>query len=346
MQTSPLETTRAPVTIAVTDLEFRKAEPVFRAAAGEGLHCVGVPVAERDFVEGVRKSGARHVIVGVEAYTGPLYAALAAGAVIARFGVGHDNLDKAQATARGLYCTNTPGALDDSVAEHTIALVLAAARQVVTVAGALAAGRWQGRVGGELKGKTLAVIGCGPIGCRVAAIASRGLGMRVVGCKRTADGADQLCREHGFAEVTTDFAAAVREADFVSLHIPNVPETRRYLGAERLAQLSPRAWVVNTARGAVVDEVALFDALASGRIAGAALDVFVREPYEPAAPEKDFRSLANVILTPHVGGSTAEACERMARRALWNIRLAEAGRHTEMDLLNRAVLASLGKAGR
>jgi phosphoglycerate dehydrogenase-like enzyme len=88
----------------------------------------------------------------------------------------------------------------------------------------------------------------------------------------------------------------------------------------------------------VVDERALFDALASGRIAGAALDVFVREPYEPAAPGRDLRTLPNVILTPHVGSSTVEACARMAQRALRNVALAEAGRHAEMDLLNRDVL--------
>jgi phosphoglycerate dehydrogenase-like enzyme len=179
----------------------------------------------------------------------------------------------------------------------------------------------------------------------VAAIAARGLGMRVIGCKRTADGVEELAGEFGFAEVTTDFNAAVRAADFVSLHIPSVPETRRFLGAERLARLSPHAWVVNTARGAVVDEEALYDALASGRLAGAALDVFVREPYEPAAPGKDFRTLPNVILTPHVGSSTVEACERMARRALRNIALAEAERPAEMDLLNREVLARAPQPG-
>ncbi|MBI5693857.1 MAG: hypothetical protein HZC55_27600 [Verrucomicrobia bacterium] len=322
----------------MSELEFGKAAHVFEAAATDGLRCVAAPASEAALVAAVRAHGARHVIVGVEAYTGPLYAALQPGAVIARFGVGHDNLDKAQATARGLYCTNTPGALDDSVAEHTVSLLLAAARHTVVVAGAMAAGRWQGRVGVELKGKTLAVIGCGPIGSRVAGIAARGLGMRVIGCKRTAAGAEGLCREHGFAEVTTDFAAAVRDADFVSLHIPNLPETRQFLNDARLALLKRGCWVVNTARGAVVDERALFDALASGRIAGAALDVFVREPYEPAAPGRDLRTLPNVILTPHVGSSTVEACARMAQRALRNVALAEAGRHAEMDLLNRDVL--------
>jgi phosphoglycerate dehydrogenase-like enzyme len=122
-----------------------------------------------------------------------------------------------------------------------------------------------------------------------------------------------------------------------------LPETRHFLSVERLALLPAGCWVVNTARGALVDEAALFDALTGGRIAGAALDVFEREPYEPVAPGKDLRTLANVIMTPHISSSTREACDRMASRALKNILLAEAGKYAEMDLLNREVLAKLGR---
>jgi phosphoglycerate dehydrogenase-like enzyme len=332
---------RGAVNIAVTELEFRKAESVFRAAAAEGLDCFSAPADEQSLAAEVRAAGARHAIVGIEPYTGPLYAALPAGGVIARFGVGHDSVNKSLATARRLACTNTPGTLDDSVAEFTLSLLLAAARHTVSVAAAMGAGRWAPQLGGELKGKTLAIIGCGPIGQRVASIAARGFGMKVVGCKRSAGEAERLQRECGFDAVSTDFSAAVRAADFVSLHIPSGPETRHFLNGDRLAMLPGGCWVVNTARGAVVDEVALYDALAAGRLAGAALDVFAREPYEPAAPGKDLRALPNVIMTPHVGSSTREAAERMARRALQNIRWAEAGRWAEMDLLNRDVLATL-----
>jgi phosphoglycerate dehydrogenase-like enzyme len=332
------------VKILVTELEFRKAEAVFRRAAQEGLLCQSAPAEERALASAVRASGARHVILGVERYLGPLYEALPPGGVIARFGVGHDGVDKAQATARGLFCTNTPGALDDSVAEHALNLILAAARSTVQVAADLRAGRWSPRVGCELRGKTLAVIGCGAIGRRVAGMASRGFGMNVMGCEIAQVNVSELQRDFGFAVVVRDFETAVREADFVSLHIPSVPETRHFLNAARLACLPDRAWVINTARGALVDEAALYDALASGQLAGAALDVFEREPYEPVAPDKDLRTLPNVILTPHIGSSTREACERMARRALHNIRLAEAGRFAEMDLLNRDVLARLPAA--
>jgi phosphoglycerate dehydrogenase-like enzyme len=329
------------LTIAVTELEYRKAEALFTAAAKEGCQCVSVPAAEPALAAAARAQGIRHVIVGVEKYSGPLYEAMESGGVIARFGVGHDGVDKAQATARGLLCTNTPGALDDSVAEHTINLMFAAARQTVTQARRLRAGEWTPQLGFELSGKTLAVIGCGAIGRRVGQIAALGLGMKVMGCEVAEVNVPQMQQEFGFTSVVKDFAEAVKHADFVSLHIPSLPGTRHFLGRERLRLLRAGCWVVNTARGAVVDEAALFDALSGGQLGGAALDVFEQEPYAPVAPGKDLRTLPNAIMTPHISSSTREACDRMASRALQNIRLAESGKYKEMDLLNPAVLVKL-----
>ncbi len=329
------------VRVAVTELEFRKAEALFTGAAGEGCDCVGVPAEEAALAAAIRSGSIRHVVVGVERYGGPLYQALSKGGVIARFGVGHDGVDKAQATARGLLCTNTPGALDDSVAEHTINLLFAAARHTVAQAAGLRAGSWSPQMGAELNGKTLAVIGCGAIGRRVAQIAARGLDMRVVGCEVADLDVKRMQQEFGFATVVKDFGAAIRGADFVSLHIPSLAATRHFLNRERLGLLAARCWIVNTARGALVDEVALFDALAGGRLGGAALDVFEREPYGPVAPGKDLRTLPNVIMTPHISSSTREACARMASRALRNIRLAEAGEYGQMDLLNPEVVEKL-----
>jgi phosphoglycerate dehydrogenase-like enzyme len=291
----------------------------------------------------IRAQGIRHAIIGVEKYSGALYEALSEGGVIARFGVGHDGVDKARATAHGLPCTNTPGTLDDSVAEHTINLLFAAARRTVEQAARLRAGEWAPQMGIELKGKTLAIIGCGAIGRRVAQVAAHGLGMKVIGCEVSDLDVPRMQREFGFAAVVKDFAEAVSAADFVSLHIPSLPETRHFLNRERLGLLPAGCWIVNTARGALVDEAALFDSLAGGKIAGAALDVFAREPYEPAAAGKDLRTRANVIMTPHISSSTREACDRMAERALRNIQLAEAGKYEEMDLLNREVLVKLGR---
>jgi len=190
-------------------------------------------------------------------------------------------------------------------------------------------------IGWELQGKTLVIVGCGGIGRSVARIASLGYGMRVVGCSRPGVPSPQL--EH-FDVVTNDFAAAVRGADFVSLHLSPSRENFNFIDRDRLALLDERAWLVNTSRGSIVDEVALFAALSSHRLGGAALDVFAREPYEPAEGSGDLRSLANVILTPHIGSNTIEANGRMAERALQNIALAEAREFAKMDLLNPEVL--------
>jgi phosphoglycerate dehydrogenase-like enzyme len=320
--------------VLVTESEYRKAEAVFVSA--RALECVRAPDAEAGLASAIRDAHASYVIVGAKAYTGALYDALPAGGVIARFGVGHDGIDKARATEGGLLCTNTPGVLDQSVAEHTMLLVAAAARALIAMSTGMAQRRWDPMTGVELQGKPLAIVGCGAIGRSVARIASLGYGMRVVGCSRP-DAPSPASLEH-FQMVTNDFATGVRGADFVSVHISASPDNVGFMNRERLAYLSERAWLINTARGSIIDEDALFAALVGNRLAGAALDVFAREPYEPAQGAGDLRSLPNVILTPHVGSNTAEANRRMAERALQNIVLAGARAFARMDLLNPEVL--------
>lgn len=324
--------------VLVTAPEYDKARCVFEASTSHGLMCIRAPAAEVDLASVVREHGARHVIVGVERYAGSLYEALPRGGVIARFGVGHDGIDKSLATSCGLFCTNTPGVLDDSVAELTIALILTAWRRLPKMVAGARQGDWTVEIGGELRGRTLAVIGCGAIGCRVARIASAGFGMNVVGCDVGAVDESRLRKDCGFAELSSDYPAAVRDADVVSLHIPANDATRHFMNAERLACLRPEAWLVNTSRGSVLDEAALYDAISAGRLAGAALDVFEHEPYRPVTPDKDLRMLRSVIMTPHIGSSTCQACDRMAMRALENVRLAEEGRYHGMDLINPEVL--------
>ena len=324
----------APPTVVVTAPEFLRSENVFTATAE--FSCVSAPPEEEALVAAIAETGARHAIVGGTVYRGRLYAALPRGSVLARYGVGHDGIDKALATRAGLLCTNTPDVLHQSVAELTMLLIGAAARHLLPVAGDLMQGRWEPRQGLELEGRTLAVIGCGTIGRAVARIASAGYGMRVVGYSRRGGGAGA---DRHFEQVTSDFAAAVRDADFVSLHIPAYPENVRFIGRDRLALLAPAAWLINTARGSVVDEGALHDALADGRLGGAALDVFEREPYEPVDRAHDLRALPNVVLIPHVGSNTVQASRRMAERALRNIRFGEAGDFARLDLLNPEVLS-------
>jgi phosphoglycerate dehydrogenase-like enzyme len=320
--------------VLVTETEFRRAQSTFTSTAG--FDCRVVPGAEDRLCEAVVEHGARFVVVGSSPYRGRLYETLGAGGVIARFGVGFDNIDRPKATALGVLCTNTPDVLQQSVAEITMTMIGAGARHLLHAAGSMQRGAWEPREGVELEGKTLALIGTGAIAQAVARIAAAGFGMRVRGYARSA----RELPPH-FAAISTDFGEAVRGADFVSLHIPASAENVHFLDAGRLAQLEPHSWLINTARGAVVDEAALFDALQARRIGGAALDVFQREPYVPVDQSRDFRTLDNVVLVPHIGSNTVEANARMARRALRNVQLAAAGDSCSlaaMDLINRDVL--------
>jgi lactate dehydrogenase-like 2-hydroxyacid dehydrogenase len=182
------------------------------------------------------------------------------------------------------------------------------------------------------------------IGRTTARIASAGFGMRVVGYARRPVQPSELSTTYrDFEQISTDFAAVVRDADFVSLNIPGGPENVKFISRERLALCPERAWLINTARGAVVDEAALYDALAAGRLRGAALDVFEREPYHPVDPARDLRTLPQVIAVPHIGSNTADANRRMAERALRNVELGIAGRVSEMDLLNPQVLSAISR---
>lgn len=316
--------------VLVTETEFRRAPEVFAAAP---VRCVAVPADEETLSHEIKAQHVRYVIVGSVKYTGALYNALPARGVIARFGVGHDGIDKEKATAAGVLCTNTPGVLDQSVAELAVLLILAAARRIAALDAEVRRGAWNlGPSGIELHGRTLAVIGGGRIGQATARIASHGFGMRTVGFRR------RSTETGAFDVMTTDFGSAVRDADFVSLHINAEPANHQFINRARLDLIPSRAWLINTARGSVVDESALYDALAEKRLAGAALDVFDREPYVPADPARDLRTLPNVVLAPHVGSHTAEANRGMAERALQNIMRAEAGDCRGMDILNPDVL--------
>jgi len=227
------------------------------------------------------------------------------------------------------------------VAEHTLWLIGALARHVPAMHGDLAGGTWQARMGHEVRGNRLAVLGCGSIGARVARMASLGLGMAVVGFDcAPRDALPGLCglELHDF---TADLAEAVAEADYVSVHLPAIAATHHLCDASFFAAVRRGASFVNTSRGSLVDERALFEALASGQLAAAALDVFEHEPYEPVDPAMDLRTLDNVILTPHAASTTAEACRAVAESALANVRAGLERRFGDMALLNPDVVPHL-----
>ncbi|HOX01285.1 MAG TPA: NAD(P)-dependent oxidoreductase [Candidatus Paceibacterota bacterium] len=315
-------------TVLVTEPEYRKAEAVFREA--RDVRCEPAPSEESALTARVDDLGVRAVIVGVACYRGPLYEALGkrGDGLIARFGVGHDNIDKPLARQHGVVVANTPGALDQSVAEHTLWLMGCLARRIARLDARVRAGEFAGQAGIELGGKTLCVLGLGSIGRRVAAMACFGFGMEVVACGRRAT-AERIA-ECGIARYTDCAEDALRQCDVLSVHLRSDASTRHFIDASKLRWLKPGALLINTARGAVLDEAALFDALAGGRLAGAALDVFEREPYQPAHPDKDLRTLDSALLTPHAGSNTHEANARMARAAIDNARHFLAGQLERM----------------
>ena len=225
--------------------------------------------------------------------------------VIGRAGIGVDNIDIAAATSRGVVVMNTPFGNSVTTAEHTIALILSLARQVPAADRSTRAGKWEKSrfVGTELAGKVLGLIGCGNIGSIVADRA-QGLKMRVIAYDPFL--APERAQDLGVDKVELDDLLA--RADVVSLHTPLTESTRHLLDAEALATAKPGVRIINCARGGLVDEAALHDAIRSGHIAGAALDVFAEEP----ARTSPLFELDEVIVTPHLGASTAEAQEKVA----------------------------------
>ena len=223
--------------------------------------------------------------------------------VVGRAGVGVDNIDLEAATARGVLVMSTPGGNAVSVAEHTFALLLSLARQVPRLDAALREGRWEKSSSGtEVRGKTLGLIGLGRIGSEVA-VRAEAFDMRVLGY-------DPYISEAAARELSVELVPLEKllgESDFISLHTAVSPATQNMINAASIAQMKTGARIVNAARGELIDEAALADALKSGKLAGAAVDVFVQEPPK----DSPLVGLPNVIATPHIAGSTQEAQEEV-----------------------------------
>ena len=222
--------------------------------------------------------------------------------VIGRAGVGVDNIDAEAATRRGIVVMNTPGANAVAVAELTLALMLALARELPRANAALHAGKWEKKSlsGAELRGKTLGILGLGRIGLEVARRA-RAFGMALLGHDPFV--APAVAREHEVRLVPVE--ELFRASDYLSLHVGLTPQTHRIVNAQTLTLMKPSARIINCARGELIDTQALAAALHEKTIAGAALDVFEQEPLR----DSPFFGMPNVLLTPHIAGSTAEAQE-------------------------------------
>jgi glyoxylate reductase len=242
--------------------------------------------------------------------------------VVSSCSVGVDHVDLGAATMRGIPVGHTPGVLTETTAELAFALLLAAARRIAEGDRFVRTGRWDAAtgwdpellLGRDLAGATLGIVGLGPIGQAVARRA-RGVGMRVLGWSRSGRRVEGVER--------AALSQLLRRSEFVSVHLALTPETQGLLGREALALLPRGAVLVNTARGGIVDEVALAEALASGRLHGAGLDVYAREPLPADSP---LLQLPNIVLLPHIGSASLATRRRMADLAVENLRAGLRGR--------------------
>jgi D-3-phosphoglycerate dehydrogenase len=245
---------------------------------------------------------------------------------ISRYGAGVDQVDLEAASRRGIAVTNTPGANKIAVAELCIGLMFALARNIPQVAGAARLGVWKRAAGWELSGKTLGIVGLGEIGREVAARACA-LGMRVLAY-------DPYSQWEASDVQRVDLSTVIQAADVITLHCASTPETRNLMSTAQFAQMRSGAYLINTARGDLVDEMALYQALKSGHLGGAASDVFQADP----PTDHPLLALDNFIATPHMGATTRESVQRMSMMAAHNLVAVLRGEPCEY-IVNAAALA-------
>ena len=251
--------------------------------------------------------GADKAITGLDVLDEAIFRAVPELRLVSKYGVGLDMIDLDAARRHGVAVRWTPGVNRQAVAELAICFMIALCRSVVPLARDLAAGGWRHPGGRQVSSATVGIIGCGHVGQQVARIC-RALGATVIA--HDIHAYDDFYRETGVTPVTLD--ALLQQADIVTIHVPLDASTRGLIGTDAIARMRPGSFLVNTARGGIVDEQALKDALAAGRLGGAALDVFAVEP--PVDP--GLLRLPNFIGTPHIGGGTSEAVLAMGRAAI------------------------------
>lgn len=243
-------------------------------------------------------------------------AALSNCKVVVRYGVGVDTLDLEAATEHGIVCAHVPDFCMEEVANHALMHMLAAVRKLIPQDRTVRQGGWRGGLTLQpmlhLYGQTLGLVACGNI-AQALAKRAQALSMRVIGYDPYIDPAVAVA--HGI-ELVGSLEDLLAQSDVVSLHTPATPETRQMINAERLAQMKPTAYLVNTARGSIVDQPALIDALQRGVIAGAGLDVFDEEPWESDSP---LRTMDNVVLTPHSASYSDASFERLSQRVAQSV---------------------------
>nr|WP_290695478.1 D-glycerate dehydrogenase [Halomonas sp. UBA3074] len=254
--------------------------------------------------------------------------------VIATISVGYDNLPVEELTKRGIMLCNTPDVLTETTADTGFTLVMATARRVVELAEWVKAGKWQASIGpalfgSDVHGKTLGMIGFGRIGQAVARRGALGFGMKV----RYSNASPKPALEQELGAVRCELDELLAASDFVCVTVPLTADTERLIGAQQFALMQSSAIFINIARGKVVDESALINALENGVIQAAGLDVFEQEPLPASSP---LLNMPNVVALPHIGSATHETRDAMAQRAVDNVRLALQGKRP-ISLVNEEV---------
>lgn len=254
--------------------------------------------------------------------------------VIATISVGYDNLPVEELTKRGIMLCNTPDVLTETTADTGFTLIMATARRVVELAEWVKAGKWQASIGpalfgSDVHGKTLGMIGFGRIGQAVARRGALGFGMKV----RYSNASPKPALEQELGAVRCELDELLAASDFVCVTVPLTADTERLIGAQQFALMQPSAIFINIARGKVVDESALINALENGVIQAAGLDVFEQEPLPASSP---LLNMPNVVALPHIGSATHETRDAMAQRAVDNVRLALQGKRP-ISLVNEEV---------
>ncbi len=297
--------------VLVTGAELVPAAVDKLSAIGASLTMMPGKVTEQRLIEELAKQPAQAILMrGNPPVSQAVLDAAPELRVIAKHGVGVDSVDLAAATAHGVLVMVVGDANAPAVAELTLGCILALGRELWSLSARVRSGQWDrgSYQGSELRGRTLGLIGFGRIGRRVAELA-RCCGMRVIALTRSPQSITPV-------ERAASFEALLAASDIVSLHCPLIAETRGLMNRQAFAMMKPGALFINTARGALVDEAALADALSSGRLAGAALDTLAEEPPAPGNP---LLSAPNLIITPHIAGQTGAAVERMGIAAAENI---------------------------
>ena len=297
------------MSIAVASHSFSKNETLRRELTSRYSSVVfndtGVPLRGDALIEFLR--GHDTAITGLERLDESVFRAVPELRVVSKYGVGLDMIDLDAARRCGVSIRWTPGVNRQAVAELTICFMIALCRSVVPLARRIAEGEWHHPGGRQLSSATVGILGCGHVGQEVARLC-RAFGARVLAHDIVSY--DAFYREHGIIPASLDEALA--RADLVSIHLPLDASTRGLIGARELATMKPGAFLINTARGGIVDEIAVRHALDEKRLAGAAFDVFGEEP----PTDRELLSRDNFVGTPHVGGGTTEAVLAMGRAAI------------------------------